>query len=60
MKVECGVTSCKYNKQFNSKYGHCECPKNVVLKFRAYLDIGKGGICYLECLNQELPQDKEE
>ena len=58
-RVECGITTCKYNNQFSHKYGYCECSKDIVLKFRAYLELEKGGVVYLECLNQKLPQDKE-
>lgn len=58
-KVECGVTMCKYNKRFNNKYGYCESPDNIILKFRLAGDFGKGTIVMVECLNQKLPQDKE-
>ena len=56
-KVECGVISCHWNKQFDKKYGHCEYEQNVILKFRAAFDAGKGTIVMLECLNMHLPQD---
>lgn len=57
-KIECAITTCVYNKRFNSSYGYCEHPKNIVLKFRLAGDFGKGTIVMLECLNQELPQNK--
>jgi hypothetical protein len=56
-KIECGVTSCHWNKQFDVKYGICEYEKNVILKFRAAFDGGNGTIVMLECLNMHLPQD---
>ena len=59
MKVECACTTCIHNKVFSVRYGYCECPQNIVLKFRLAGDFGKGTIVFLECLNQELPQGKE-
>jgi len=55
--IECAITTCKWNKPFNEKYGYCKYPGNVVLKFRLAGDFGKGTIVMLECLQQELPQD---
>ena len=60
MKVECALTTCEHNKPFKAKYGYCECPQNIILKFRMAGDFGKGTIVFLECLNLVLPQDKEE
>lgn len=59
MKVECAVIMCQYNKSFNKQYGYCECPQNIVLKFRLAGDFGKGNIVFLECLQQKLPQDEK-
>jgi len=59
-KVECAVITCSHNNQYSTKYGYCECPKDIILKFRLAGDFGKGTIVMLECLNQQLPQDREE
>jgi hypothetical protein len=59
MNCECAVITCKHNERFNNKYGYCRSVKNIVLKFRMAGDFGKGTIVFLECLNQELPQDSE-
>jgi len=59
-RIECGITTCRHNKKFSNKYGYCQCPKDIVLKFRAYMEWNAGGIVYLECLNQKLPQDRRE
>jgi hypothetical protein len=59
-RVECGIVTCSFNSRFSKKYGYCESPKDIVLKFKAYLDTGQGGTVFLECLNQTLPQSLEE
>jgi hypothetical protein len=59
MNVECAVTSCIHNRKFNERYGYCDSPQNIVLKFRLAGDFGKGTIVMLECLNQVLPQEVE-
>ena len=61
MKVECACTTCEHNKPIsgNLKYGYCECPQNIVLKFRLAGDFGKGTIVFLECLNLILPSDEK-
>lgn len=58
-KVECAIITCKHNRRFNLKYGYCESPRNVVLKFRGSIDI-KGTIVFMECLNMELPGGNED
>ena len=55
--VECGITTCRHNKPFDQKYGHCQYPENIILKFRIAADLGKGTIVMLECLNMELPEE---
>lgn len=63
MSIECGIISCAFCQPFDKKYGYCKheeaTGKNIVLKFRAALDAGKGTIVMMECLNMELPEDKE-
>ena len=55
MKVECGIVSCRHNKNVGKKYGLCECPRDLVLKWRAAVDFGQGSMVMVECLNLELP-----
>ena len=59
MKVECGITSCAHCQPFDKQYGYCQCPANIVLKFRLAADMGKGTIIMVECLNMELPEDRD-
>ena len=60
MAIECGVTSCAYNQAKTGKYGLCSREerenKNIVLKFRAAFDAGRGTIVMVECLNMQLPE----
>jgi hypothetical protein len=58
MKIECACTSCLLNEPFNNHYGYCQSEQNIVLKFRAAGDFGKGTIVFLECLNQTLKQEE--
>jgi hypothetical protein len=57
MKIECGINSCVHNVvKISEKYGYCECPKDIVLKWRAAMDFGQGAIVMIECLNMQLPE----
>lgn len=56
--VECGCTGCIHNKKFNQHYGNCECPENIILKFRLAVVLDKGSLIMMECLNMQLPEEK--
>lgn len=57
MRVECGITTCRFNKLYDKKYGDCQHPQGIVLKFRMAFDAGKGTIVMVECLNMEIEPD---
>lgn len=52
--VECGITSCKWGEKINDSYVKCTYPKNIVLKWRAAADLGRGAIVMVECLQLEV------
>ena len=57
MKVECGIITCKHNAPTeNPKYGICMETKGVVLRWRFAVDMGKGSMVCVECLNMEIPE----
>lgn len=52
--VECGQIGCQWCEVTSEKYGKCEYPETITLKWRAAIDFpGKGTVLYLECLNFE-------
>ena len=54
-EVACPVSTCTYNLNRSCTLD------SISLKFRAALDFPNSGtIVYLECCQQELPQDKED
>ena len=61
--TECGIISCKWNEPYDNKYGYCRYTelekRNIVLKFRLAADMGKGTIVMVECLQMELPEEKD-
>lgn len=59
MRVECGVTSCKWGTPINDSYVECNCP-NIVLKWRAAADLGRGAIVMVECLQLEVKRGKDD
>lgn len=63
MSIECGIVSCAFCEPFDKKYGYCKheelTGKGVVLKFRMAFDAGNGTIVMLECLNMQLPEERE-
>ena len=58
-QVECACLMCAFNGKEGGSYGFCNNPK-ITLKFRLAGDFGKGTIVFLECLEQQLPQVKED
>jgi hypothetical protein len=53
MVLSCPVTTCTYNQERKCRL------EEVSLKFRAAIDFpGSGTVVYLECCQQELPQDR--
>ena len=59
-RVECVVSSCSFRgAPIDSKYGICTLP-SIKLRFRAALDMGKGTYVLVDCLQMELPQDKQQ
>lgn len=60
MNVECGIITCRLNDKSRGKYGVCQHPTGIVLKWRFAADFGKGSIVCMECLNMELPEQKED
>ena len=59
MKVECGITTCRFNMPTEGKYGICCHNKGIVLKWRFAADMGKGTVICVECLNMEIPEKGE-
>lgn len=60
MNVECGIQSCRFNDKKDNRYGQCQYPTGITLKWRLAADLGKAGsIVYVECLQMEIPEPKE-
>jgi hypothetical protein len=57
--IECAALTCTFCEPAGGKYGKCRHPKGIVLKWKAALDMGNHTAIYMECLNMELPQDRE-
>lgn len=56
--VECSALTCTFCEP-KGRYGVCRSPKGIILKFRAAIDTDKRTLVFMECLNMELPKDRE-
>lgn len=54
-KVECQITSCFWNDRTGDKCGNCINEEGIVLKWRVGMDLGKGSMILVECLNFTMP-----
>ena len=53
------MLTCKLNDKSKGKYGLCQHPSGIVLKWRLAADLGKGSLVLMECLNMDIEEPKE-
>lgn len=56
-RIECNLLSCVHNDRSLGKYGVCQHSGPIHLKWRFAVDLGKGNVVCVECLELQLPEE---